>query len=316
MLLLLLNKTAASAQLAATIAPFTASATGTVDVAATCTATIGPFTASATGQVLVQGSDSEAIGNFTLAGTGIVEVHATLAQTLGAFTLSAAGTVEVHATCTATIAPFTAAGAGAVEVHAADSEEAIGAFTLSASGILEVHAAAAATLGPFTASAAGGVEVHAALAATIGPFTLSSTSSGVEATPDLTAKAHAAQVAFGGPGVSRTRTRPRELSIYLPIPAPWLSAVGEASAPPAGEFAARLDLDFVIRAAGAVGVAGRALGYLPPLTCAAAGWVAPVGDAAATIQPFVIRAHGRHDHFTDADLTQLAAVLEEFEEAA
>ena len=94
------------------------------------------------------------------------------------------------------------------------------------------------------------------------------------------------------------------------LPPFWLSAAGEFEDPPEGELEARFTPHFTLRALGAVGVAGEARFLIRDrLALSAEAFVAPCGELRAAITP-LLRASGRHDHFSDAELALLPLLLE------
>jgi hypothetical protein len=231
------------------------------------------------------GTASVTLDAVTLAATGALRIAGTLTKTLDDATLAATGVLPIKGTLSATLADVTASGTGVLPIQGTESK----------------------TLDDVTLVATATLRITGALNATLDDVTLVATAT-KPAGDDLAAQVAAAK---GTGGVSlRRRRRKVEGAIAWVLPRLSLTATGEASDPPEGEFRAGIQLDAIrLHARGAVGARGFIRIDMPPLSLRAAAFIAPCGNARAEIVP-ILRGFGRHDHFNDAELALLPLLLE------
>jgi hypothetical protein len=161
--------------LTATLGALTASATGTVALAATLTKTLGSLTVTAAATLANTGSLAATLGALTTNATGegaIVNTGA-LAATLGALTATATGTLALAGVTSATLGALTCAATGALPIVGAASI-ALGALTVNAASVLTSGPTGelAQTLGALTSTATATVANTGTLAATLGTLTV------------------------------------------------------------------------------------------------------------------------------------------------
>lgn len=273
-----------------TLAAFTSTAAGTVDVAGALNKTLDGFTSSAAGTVDITGALSQTLADMTLTAAGSVggTIEGAADITLAAFTSTAAGTVDVAGALDKTLDAFTSSAAGTVDVAGA-ANITLAAFTSTAAGTVDVAGAADITLAAFTSTAAGTVDIAGAADITLANVTLSATGN---ATGGISGAANITLAAFTSTAAGTVDIAGTFDQTLAPVTSSSAGAV-EVSGAADITLAA-----FTSTATAQVYIAGAASINLDAFTLSAAGTSggAISGELSVTLDPFTLAAAGISAH--------------------
>lgn len=250
------------------------------DVNATLAATIDPFTLSATADLLIQGTFDQPMGDITLSANADLLIQGTFANTIDPVTLTASADLVIEGDFTQTIPDFTLAAEADLLLQGTFNAT-IPPVTLAAEGDLLIQGTFNNLIDPVTLVATGGSATNATFDQTIPDFTLAATGTLVingtfsQTIPDFTLAATA----------------------NLPIIGTFNGTIDPVVMTSSADLLIQGTLNGLIDpvtldANGSGTASGNFLNTIDPVTLVATGETGRVGSFAATIDPVTLNATG------------------------